>query len=46
MVSVTDWLIGRFNGKGRQQQIPELALCEERPTGGGIRLVDRRQRFD
>lgn len=45
VVSVTDWLLGRFNGKGKEQ-LPELALCEERPTGWRIRSVDRRARFD
>lgn len=43
VVSVTDWLLGRFNGK-RKEDEPALALCEERPTGGSIRLVDRRAR--
>ncbi|KAF2765102.1 hypothetical protein EJ03DRAFT_331297 [Teratosphaeria nubilosa] len=45
VVSVTDWLLGRFNGRGKEE-MPELALCEERPSGRGIRLVDRRGRFD
>lgn len=45
VVSVTDWLLGRFNGKNKEQ-VPELALCEERPSGSGIRLVDRRPRLD
>lgn len=44
VVSVTDWLLGRFNGK-RKEDEPALALCEERPNGGSIRLVDRRSRF-
>lgn len=44
VVSVTDWLLGRFNGK-RKEEEPALALCEERPNGGSIRLVDRRSRF-
>lgn len=44
VVSVTDWLMGRLNGKGREH-MPELALCEERPTGGRMRIVDRRPRF-
>ncbi|KAK4505432.1 hypothetical protein PRZ48_003395 [Zasmidium cellare] len=43
VVSVTDWLLGRFNGKRREDE-PALALCEERPNGGSIRLVDRRPR--
>lgn len=41
VVSVTDWLLGRFNGKG-QTRLPELALCEERPSGTRIRMMDRR----
>ncbi|KAH9844901.1 Mitochondrial protein up-regulated during meiosis [Teratosphaeria destructans] len=45
VVSVTDWLLGRFNGRGNEE-MPELALCEERPSGRAIRLVDRRGRFD
>ena len=45
VVSVTDWLLGRFNGRGKEQT-PELALCEERPTGWRIRPIDRRTRFD
>lgn len=45
VVSVTDWLLGRFNGR-QKEQIPELALCEERPTGQSIRLVDRRTRLE
>ncbi|EME47669.1 hypothetical protein DOTSEDRAFT_124394 [Dothistroma septosporum NZE10] len=44
VVSVTDWLLGRFNGK-RKEDVPALAWCEERPTGGGIQLVDRRSRY-
>lgn len=44
VVSVTDWLLGRFNGKRREEE-PALALCEERPNGGSIRLVDRRSRY-
>lgn len=46
VVSVTDWLIGRFNGKGGKEAVPELALCEERADGNRIRLVDRRGRVD
>ena len=43
VVSVTDWLLGRFNGKGRaSEQVPELAWCQERPTGWRVRCVDRR----
>lgn len=46
VVSVTDWLLGRFNGKGKEsEQLPELAWCQERPTGWRMRIVDRR-RFD
>ena len=40
MVSVTDWLLGQFNGK-KKEQTPELAWCEERPRGG-IDRVGRR----
>lgn len=43
VVSVTDWLIGTFNGK-RNQELPALALCEERPGGSRIRIVDRSRR--
>lgn len=45
VVSVTDWLLGQFNGK-KKEQVPELALCEERPREGRIRLVDRRRGMD
>ncbi|TKA76391.1 hypothetical protein B0A55_05258 [Friedmanniomyces simplex] len=45
VVSVTDWLLGRFNGRNKEQ-VPELALCEERPTGWRIRPVDRQPRLD
>lgn len=44
VVSVTDWLLGQFNGK-RKEQVPELAWCEERPNGRGIHIVDRRRRI-
>lgn len=44
VVSVTDWLLGRFNGKGRGDT-PALAWCEERPADGSVRLADRRQRY-
>ena len=46
VVSVTDWLLGQFNGKSKKEQIPELAWCEERPsrTLGRISIVDRSQR--
>ncbi|CAK1362138.1 hypothetical protein CB0940_02573 [Cercospora beticola] len=43
VVSVTDWLLGQFNGK-RKHEEPALALCEERPNGGSIHLMDRRYR--
>ena len=46
VVSVTDWLLGQFNGKGRKEAQPELAWCEERPTGRGVHLVDRRRRLE
>lgn len=45
VVSVTDWLLGQFNGR-KKEHVPELAWCEERPTGGPIRIVDRRRRID
>jgi hypothetical protein len=41
VVSVTDWLLGQFNGK-KKEQLPELAWCEERPRGRMNRMVDRR----
>ena len=44
VVSVTDWLLGQFNGKGKEQ-VPALAWCEERPQGRGLRIVDRSRRF-
>lgn len=44
VVSVTDWLIGTFNGK-RNQELPALAWCEERPSGSRIRIVDRSRRI-
>lgn len=40
VVSVTDWLLGVFNGKKKEEM--SLAWCEERPSAGRIRLVDRR----
>ncbi|KAK3699022.1 hypothetical protein LTR37_016626 [Vermiconidia calcicola] len=43
VVSVTDWLLGQFNGR-KKEQVPELAWCEERPTGWGIKIVDRTER--
>lgn len=44
VVSVTDWLLGQFNGK-KKEQVPALAWCEERPTGRGIHIVDRRRKM-
>ena len=40
VVSVTDWLLGQFNGKKREQ-VPELAWCDERPSR--IRMMERRR---
>lgn len=40
VVSVTDWLLGVFNGKKKEEM--SLAWCEERPSAGPIRLMDRR----
>ncbi|GAB1725867.1 hypothetical protein NU195Hw_g2591t1 [Hortaea werneckii] len=34
VVSVTDWLLGRFNGKGQEEGVPGLAVCESPPEGG------------
>ncbi|KAK6435245.1 hypothetical protein LTR95_008565 [Oleoguttula sp. CCFEE 5521] len=46
VVSVTDWLLGSLNGKRRAEQgMPELALCEERPEGRALRLMDRTRRL-
>ena len=45
VVSVTDWLLGHINGRNKAH-VPELALCEDRPTGWRIRSVDRRPRLD
>ena len=42
VVSVTDWLLGQFNGK-KKEQVPELAWCEDRPQ---MRPLDRRRRMD
>ncbi|KAK4632113.1 hypothetical protein CLAFUW4_02994 [Fulvia fulva] len=44
VVSVTEWLLSRFNGK-KKEDMPALAWCEERPAGGGMQLVDRRPRY-
>lgn len=41
VVSVTDWLLGVFNGKKKEEEM-SLAWCEERPRAGPIRLMDRR----
>ena len=41
VVSVTDWLLGQFNSKKRDQ-MPQLAWCEERPRGRLGRIIDRR----
>ncbi|OTA38334.1 hypothetical protein BTJ68_01814 [Hortaea werneckii EXF-2000] len=35
VVSVTDWLLGRFNGKGQEEGVPGLAVCESRSGDGG-----------
>lgn len=40
VVSVTDWLLGKFNGKGKEEGIPGLAWCEN-PRGGTRRLGRR-----
>ncbi|KAK5137080.1 hypothetical protein LTR08_001089 [Meristemomyces frigidus] len=39
VVSVTDWLLGRL-GRQKEEEMPELALCEERPAGREMRIVD------
>ena len=44
VVSVTDWLLGNLSGRRREERLPELAWCEERPDGWRIRIVDRSQR--
>ncbi|KAK5163575.1 uncharacterized protein LTR77_010524 [Saxophila tyrrhenica] len=44
VVSVTDWLLGNLSGRKREERLPELAWCEERPTGWRIRIVDRSHR--
>lgn len=41
VVSVTDWLLGVFHGKKKEEEM-SLAWCEERPSAGPIRLMDRR----
>lgn len=45
VVSVTDWLLGKVNGRNKEE-IPALAWCEERPDGFRVRIVDRRRRHD
>ena len=45
VVSVTDWLLGQFNGK-KNQQMPELAWCEERPRSRALNLLNRRRGHD
>lgn len=39
VVSVTDWLLGRWNGKGKDEPVPGLAWCEngQRRRGHGER---------
>lgn len=37
VVSVTDWLLGHLNGKGKQS-VPELAMCEERSSNMDVEL--------
>jgi len=45
VVSVTDWLLGRFNGKGQEAGgIPELAVCQPRSGGGGNHVYMRDDR--
>jgi hypothetical protein len=44
VVSVTDWLLGNLSGKKRGEGLPELAWCEERPTGWRVQVVDRSAR--
>lgn len=41
VVSVTDWLLGQFNGK-KKEQVPELAWCEEPPRGRMNRIQRRK----
>ena len=45
VVSVTDWLLGHFNGK-KKEQMPALAWCEERSRARGLHMMDRRRRMD
>ncbi|KAK3660766.1 hypothetical protein LTR56_000524 [Elasticomyces elasticus] len=45
VVSVTDWLLGRFNGRNKEQ-VPELAMCKERTTPWRMRPTDSRPRLD
>ncbi|KAF2478897.1 hypothetical protein BDY17DRAFT_306008 [Neohortaea acidophila] len=44
VVSVTDWLLGRFNGK--KDELPALALCEEPSSGRASNIVSRRRSVD
>ncbi|KAL1306455.1 hypothetical protein AAFC00_005153 [Neodothiora populina] len=39
VVSVTDWLLGRWNGKGKEEGVPGLAWCE---NGDSKKRFDRR----
>lgn len=41
VVSVTDWLLGKVSGNGKQEEVPQLAWCQERPGGWRMRYVDR-----
>lgn len=41
VVSVTDWLLGRFKNDKKEEEM-SLAWCEERPSAGRITLMDRR----
>ncbi len=45
VVSVTDWLLGNLSGKKKEESLPELAWCEERPDGWRIGIVDPSQRL-
>jgi len=44
VVSVTDWLLGRFNGR-HKEDVPALAWCEERPGASAVRIVNRSGRL-
>ena len=41
VVSVTDWLLGKVNGKKSQEEVPGLAWCDTR-SRDGRRLFPRR----